>query len=174
MRGIASTTDRINQLIERLSAFRGTVQLNTSLLDLSAMVRTTVASLHQLRDVTVLQELCLSAPIRGDEDQLRSVLTNLLLNAREALATGGEIRVATQQQNGHVSLIVGDNGCGMTPAFLQQELFRPFRTTKRKGLGIGMFHSKMIVGAHHGTLHVKSAPGEGTVFQIVLPGSANA
>jgi signal transduction histidine kinase len=93
----------------------------------------------------------------------------LLLNAREALRPGGEVRVETNQSNGWAVLSVSDDGCGMTPAFLKTSLFRPFQTTKKKGLGIGMFQSKMIVEAHRGKIQVESEPGAGTTFRVMLP-----
>jgi signal transduction histidine kinase len=70
-------------------------------------------------------------------------------------------------------MAVADNGCGMTPDFIQQSLFRPFQTTKRKGIGIGMFHCKMIVEAHRGRIEVESAPGKGTAFRVFLPVSGS-
>jgi signal transduction histidine kinase len=100
---------------------------------------------------------------------LRSVITNLLLNARDALQPGGEVRIETSQSNGWAVLSVTDNGCGMSPAFLKASLFRPFQTTKKKGLGIGMFQSKMIVEAHRGKIQVESEPGAGTTFRVMLP-----
>jgi signal transduction histidine kinase len=57
----------------------------------------------------------------------------------------------------------------MSPAFLRASLFRPFQTTKKKGLGIGMFQSKMIVEAHRGKIRVESEPGAGTTFRVMLP-----
>ena len=64
---------------------------------------------------------------------------------------------------------VSDNGCGMTPEFMDKSLFRPFQTTKQDGFGIGLFHSKMIIEAHHGKIEVDSRPGGGTTFRVILP-----
>ena len=100
---------------------------------------------------------------------MQKVITNLVLNARDAVSAGGEIRVETSRRDGWVVLAVADNGCGMTPDFIQRSLFRPFQTTKRKGIGIGMFHCKMIVEAHKGRIEVESAPGKGTAFRVFLP-----
>jgi signal transduction histidine kinase len=104
-----------------------------------------------------------------DRDQFASVVTNLLLNARDAIHPGGEVRVETSQRNGWAILSVADNGCGISPAFLRDSLFRPFQTTKKKGLGIGMFQSKMIVEAHRGKIQVDSEPGTGTTIRVMLP-----
>jgi signal transduction histidine kinase len=57
----------------------------------------------------------------------------------------------------------------MSPAFLRGSLFRPFHTTKKKGLGIGLFQSRMIVEAHRGSIQVESEQGKGTTFRVILP-----
>jgi signal transduction histidine kinase len=107
--------------------------------------------------------------MQADSEQLRSVVTNLLLNASEAVGRNGRIEVKTAERDGWVTLSVSDNGCGMAPEFVRDSLFRPFKTTKKKGLGIGMFQTKMIVEAHHGHLRVQSEPGKGTAFHVSLP-----
>ena len=66
-------------------------------------------------------------------------------------------------------LSVIDHGCGMTEEFIRRELFQPFKTTKDRGLGIGLFHSKVIVEAHRGSIEVESKPGEGSTFRVLLP-----
>jgi signal transduction histidine kinase len=122
----------------------------------------------------MIKELHPLPAIVADGDQLQSVIINLLLNAREAVGKSGQIRVATSQSDGRAVLSVADNGCGMTPAFLKHSLFRPFQTTKKKGLGIGMFQSKMIVEAHRGSIQVESHPDKGTTFRVSLPLSSPA
>ena len=97
------------------------------------------------------------------------MINNLLLNARDAVGSNGEVTIQTAKDDEWVVISVADNGCGMTPEFVRSSLFRPFQTTKKKGLGIGMFQSKMIVEAHHGRILVKSEPAVGTTFRIMLP-----
>jgi signal transduction histidine kinase len=104
-----------------------------------------------------------------DPDQMQKVITNLVMNAADAVGVTGEIRIETGRRNGWVMVSVGDNGCGMSPAFVCSLLFRPFQTTKKKGIGIGMFQSKMILDAHRGRIEVDSQPGKGTVFRVLLP-----
>jgi signal transduction histidine kinase len=108
-----------------------------------------------------------------DREQLQNVVTNLLLNALQAVGSNGKIRVETSQRQGRAVLSVADNGCGMSADFVRDSLFRPFQTTKKKGLGIGMFQSKMIIEAHQGSIQVESEPGKGTKFGVLLPLAAN-
>ena len=100
------------------------------------------------------------------------MLTNLVLNARDALGSGGCIQVRTEHQDGRVVLSVADNGCGMSQSFVKDSLFRPFQSTKKKGLGIGLFQSRAIVEAHGGGIHVETEVGRGTTFLVSLPVSA--
>jgi signal transduction histidine kinase len=98
------------------------------------------------------------------------VATNLIFNAREAVPpSSGLVQIQTSQSNGWAVLAISDNGCGMSREFLNRSLFRPFQTTKKNGLGIGMFQSKMIVEAHKGKIEVESETGKGTTFRVFLP-----
>ena len=81
----------------------------------------------------------------------------------------GRSGVTTGTRNGWAELTVKDNGCGMSHEFMDHCLFRPFRTTKPKGTGIGLFQSKMIVEAHKGLLEVESREGQGSTFRVLLP-----
>jgi signal transduction histidine kinase len=94
---------------------------------------------------------------------------NLLFNANEAVHDQGEIHITTDTIDGWVVLAVRDNGCGIPKAFTEHSLFHPFQTTKSQGLGIGLFHSKMIVEAHHGRIEVVSEEGKGSTFKVFLP-----
>jgi signal transduction histidine kinase len=92
-----------------------------------------------------------------------------VLNAKEAMLGKGEVRISTRRDRDWAILAVSDRGCGMSEEFIARSLFRPFQTTKKYGLGIGMFQSKMIVEVHGGRIAVASALGNGTTFQIMLP-----
>jgi signal transduction histidine kinase len=105
----------------------------------------------------------------ADREQIQSVVTNLLLNARDAVGPGGRILVRTAHRDGRVVLSVADNGCGMSQAFVRDSLFRPFQSTKKKGLGIGMFQARMIIEAHGGSIQVESETGQGTTVRVSLP-----
>ena len=168
LRGIGETANRINQLISRLGALRH-LEVKPVEVDLNVLVADALEVLQSAPEINVVKELRLEPKLNVDRDQFGSVITNLLLNAREALGRGGEVRIETRQSDSWAILSVADNGCGMSPAFLRASLFRPFQTTKKKGLGIGMFQSKMVVEAHRGKIQVESEPGAGTTVRVMLP-----
>ena len=168
-RGIEKAAGRLNDLIDRMNSFRNELRLERAELDLNALLTETLNSLNG----TVVGELVtnfVSVPlIIGDREQLQSVITNLLLNARDSVGPSGRVTVETGRLNNWVTFSVRDNGCGMSEDFVKNSLFRPFRTSKKKGLGIGMFQAKMIVEAHGGNIQVTSAIGAGTTFRVLLP-----
>ena len=174
LRGIGKTVDHINRLIGRLTALRHELTIDPSDADLNEIVAQVLARFGSTQPPVVIPDMKPVPPIRCDRDQLQKVITNLVLNATEAVSRDGRVRVATGQENGWVVLTVDDNGCGMTEEFVSQSLFRPFQTTKKSGLGIGMFQSKMIVEAHGGRIAVASQPGTGTRFQVFLRAPAGA
>jgi putative PEP-CTERM system histidine kinase len=169
LRGIGSTADRINHLISRLGALRHEPQLKIAEVDLNRIVSESLTTLNGALQANLKTDLAPLERISGDEEQLRSVMTNLFLNAGDAVGGGGQIRVETKQEGRWALLSILDNGCGMSPAFMKDSLFRPFRTTKKKGLGIGMFQAKIIIEAHGGKIEIKSDVGIGTTVRVMLP-----
>jgi signal transduction histidine kinase len=107
--------------------------------------------------------------ITGNGNELQQVLTNLLLNARDAMPRGGEVHIETApDRTGWLSLTIADTGDGMTPEALAR-IWEPFYTTKTSGTGLGLAVTHRIIREHGGTVAVQSAPGRGTTFTIVLP-----
>jgi putative PEP-CTERM system histidine kinase len=168
-RGIGSAASRINDLINRMNALRHELRLKPTELDLNLVVTEALATLNGTLENKLVTKLDQIPKILADGQQLQSVCTNLLLNASDAVGTNGRITVETTRQGEWVALFVSDNGCGMSEQFIKNSLFRPFRSTKKKGLGIGMFQSKTIVEAHQGKIHVESQLGVGTTFRVMLP-----
>jgi signal transduction histidine kinase len=105
-----------------------------------------------------------------DAEEVKRVIQNLLLNAREAISENGSIIVRTADIGDKIEVSVEDDGDGMSPEFIEKELFQPFHTTKSAGLGIGLFQSKKIMEAHHGTIRVQSEKGKGTKVTLLFPG----
>jgi signal transduction histidine kinase len=111
--------------------------------------------------------------VNADPEQLRSVLSNLVLNAIAAIPGAGFIDVETADEPGTAVLRVSDTGRGMSPNFIRERLFRPFQTTKPHGLGIGLYQCRHIVQAWNGTMTVESQEGQGTQMVVRLPGVSN-
>jgi putative PEP-CTERM system histidine kinase len=169
LRGITRTVDHMNHLINRLSVLRQKLEITPVLSDLNEIVDNALNRWQAVPGIELLKNLQPLPKVLLDPGQIRNVVTNLVLNARDALGQHGQITIQTACQNGWAVFMVSDNGCGMAPEFLRHSLFRPFQTTKKDGTGIGMFQCKAIVEAHHGKIEVESAPGKGSSFRILLP-----
>ena len=169
LRGISKTVDHINQLIERLSLLRHELEMQPTETDLNEVVSQAVTGWAKTGEVDLVQDLHPLPRLYLDREQILKVVTNLVLNATQAVSGKGRVCIETTHRNGWVVLSVEDNGCGMSAEFRNRSLFRPFQTTKKQGLGIGVFQSKMIAEAHGGRIEVESELGKGTTFRVLLP-----
>ncbi len=109
-------------------------------------------------------------PVKGDDNQLLQVVTNILLNAVQAMPDGGKVTIASRSMDGFVLVSIADDGAGI-PADQLDRIFDPFFTTKRDwtGTGLGLSVSHTIVENHMGSIEVESEAGRGTTFKIRLP-----
>jgi putative PEP-CTERM system histidine kinase len=110
-----------------------------------------------------------SAPVLADQENLERAIGHLVKNGLEASAPGAAIRISLSAEAGHAVIRVADDGCGMTEAFIREELFRPFSSTKSTGFGLGVHEVRLLITSMGGTLEVESSPGVGTTFTIRLP-----
>jgi PAS domain S-box-containing protein len=122
-------------------------------------------------EVEIVKEFAATPPkVFGNAGKLQQVLTNLILNARDAMFGGGRIVLTTALENDEVIIKVADNGEGIAPENLNK-IYDPFFTTKGvgSGTGLGLTVSYGIVQEHAGSIEVQSEVGEGTTFRLVLP-----
>ncbi|MFO1050138.1 MAG: ATP-binding protein, partial [Geminicoccaceae bacterium] len=124
-------------------------------------------------DIEIVRVFAELPAIWGDSDQLHQVLTNLIVNAQQALLQAPPPRrlwVRLRQGTGEVAIEVEDNGPGMADE-VRKRIFEPFFTTKPQGVGtgVGLSVSLGIVTTHGGRIEVRSAPGQGTCFTVLLP-----
>jgi two-component system, NtrC family, nitrogen regulation sensor histidine kinase NtrY len=124
------------------------------------------ARLGEIEPVLTLAEGKLAASI--DVDQLRRALGNLVLNAMDAMPSGGTLRIKTERLEDGVRISVSDSGEGLTEEECAR-LFTPYYTTKQHGTGLGLAIVQSVVSDHHGKISVVSAPGQGATFVIDLP-----
>ena len=169
LRGVGKSVAHINHLISRLSQLRHELKISPRESDLNEVVAGVVTEFAKETGFVIELNPGALPRVLLDREQFAKVVTNLILNGSEAMAGSGRLQLATSQAGGWAVLSATDQGCGMSAEFLAKSLFRPFQTTKRSGLGIGMFQSKMIVEAHGGRIAVESTPGQGTTFRVLLP-----
>ena len=103
-----------------------------------------------------------------DRGQMEQVFFNLMKNALEAMKDGGELAIEIVSDDTSVSVSFRDSGSGMSDEALAR-LFEPYRTTKKRGTGLGLMISRRIVAAHGGEIAVSSEEGRGTTFTVRLP-----
>ena len=174
MKGLGNTSTKIETMVARFASFKDELVLKRSEADLAEIVGEALDHVVVKAGVEIERALVDVPGMLIDVPQIQSVVTNLIYNASEAIADDGggtgKIWVETGGiADGKAEFIVRDNGPGMDEEFVRDGLFRPFHSTKSKGLGIGMFQSKTIVEAHGGKMLVESVVGEGTEFIIQIP-----
>jgi putative PEP-CTERM system histidine kinase len=166
---ISRSVERINSMCSGLALFNKGLELERTEADLNELVTAMVADLNGSIKASLVQDLHPVTRLPIDAEEIQKVLVNLVLNANDAVGGRGDIHVTTEQRDGWVVLSVSDSGCGMSKEFIARSLFQPFQTTKKQGLGIGLFHSKKIVEAHRGRIEVESEEGRGSTFTVMLP-----
>jgi hypothetical protein len=174
IRSVTQSVEKINKMCSRLSLLSERSRIIPRPASLDQIVTDSIRGFDGMFKVPVHFVAGNVTDLYIDAEQMQKVVGNLLLNAGEAVAAGGEITVSTSMRDGWAQLAVSDTGCGMSREFIETRLFKPFQTTKPKGMGIGLFHCKTIVEAHGGRIEVQSEEGKGTTFRVFLPGKSGA
>jgi two-component system NtrC family sensor kinase len=178
---IAAATERVRKIVKGLLDFSRQTKLDPEPTDINRLVSATVGLLENqalVKGVAVKFTPGENLPMLTlDRSQMQSVLMNLIINALDATAPGGQIKIFTAPglsgdgaiQKG-VEITVADTGSGIPPEHLDK-LFDPFFTTKAvgQGTGLGLSVSQGIVQRHHGHIRVQSEMGKGTRFFVWLP-----
>lgn len=174
---IAKAAERAGDLTGKLLAFSRQQVLSPVALDLNAAVREAAELITPTLSSTIDLRCDLnSEPLFSalDPAQLTNAILNLVVNASDAMPTGGVLRIATRQEGADsIALEVSDTGAGMAPAIVDK-IFEPFFTTKAEGLGTGLGLSMVhgFITQSGGSIRVVSAPNKGTSFTLVFPRSA--
>ncbi len=164
-----NTLTRMKNLIQRLKSFPEKHSLNTELADMNLLGREMIEEVMKMRPGVEIFFNGSTALSMVDVAEIKKVILNLILNALDAIGEKGTVKAETGTDGDSIFLKVIDDGCGTTEDFIKKHLFKPFRTTKRKGLGIGLYQCKQIVEAHGGLIGVESEAGRGSVFTVYLP-----
>ena len=180
--------DRLSQIVRALlllsQAESGQLTLQRSPLNLCAVVEEATEQFQipaEAAGITLTAELPESCMLAADRVQIERMITNLLSNAIKFTPAGGRVRVAVEQLEGSVELVVEDTGCGIAPEFLPHIFDRFYRVpgtgtapAPEQGLGLGLSFVAWIAKAHNGVVNVDSAPGKGTRFRIRFPDAGAA
>jgi hypothetical protein len=169
MRAVSNTSEKIKGIIDKLKNLPIKAEPDLKYSDLGECVKSAIAQVGLNGKANVSYKEIETVSTKFDNEELSKVIINLILNAFDATGMKGEIKISTGTENGAAFIRVSDNGCGMSNDFIERNLFRPFQTTKKKGLGIGLYQSKAIIDAHSGKMSVESQEGRGTDFVIYLP-----
>lgn len=173
---VINETERSQKVVRNLLDFARESEADIVPLDIQKLVHDSVALVSnqvKLAKISMTIDSEDNLPhIHGDEQKLKQVFVNLVLNAIDVLSTDGKITIAVKKDNipGYVLVSVHDNGPGI-PEIIQSRIFEPFFTTKRqnKGTGLGLSVSRGIVRKLGGSLTFSSSPEQGTTFFLSLP-----
>jgi putative PEP-CTERM system histidine kinase len=171
---ISKTIGNMKGLISRISRVPKDIELNKTNTNVTKLLKDTIVQTGLSNDGIQLIENYSDLPeVNLDQEKIQSVIRNLFINAQELLRDHGMVSISTYLESGNIIIEVKDNGPGMSKEFLKNKLFKPFQTTKKKGLGIGLYQSKTIIAAHGGKIEAESGVGRGTQFRIYLPFEKN-
>jgi len=164
--------DRLDAVVKRFLDFTRPVELKLEATDLAELLREVMSVAKpqmQRAGVEVEEFLGDGVPeVWADRDLLKQAVLNLVLNATEAMTSGGELRVGLTRRGEMAEISVSDTGRGI-PAENQQKIFQLFFTTRPGGSGIGLATTFRIVQLHNGSIDFQSEAGRGTTFRIELP-----
>jgi two-component system nitrogen regulation sensor histidine kinase NtrY len=162
---------KLRGIVGRFSDFAKMPPPQLETVDLNGLVRESIKLFEaQMKAAAVELRLNLAAGLRAiqaDPGQLSRALQNLILNAIDAMPSGGALAIRTAAQEGGVRLEVADTGQGLTQEECDR-LFTPYYTTKTHGTGLGLAIVQSVVSDHGGKIAVRSEPGKGTKFAIDL------
>jgi two-component system, NtrC family, sensor kinase len=175
---ITRQTFRASEIVNNLLNFSRTNAAEFSEVDLNRIISDTLNLLeHQFKTTRVLvdDDLAQHLPmIQGNAGRLQQVFLNLFLNAKDAMPSGGTLKVSTANGDG-VHVVISDTGTGIAQEHIQR-IYDPFFTTKtspqdgqRRGTGLGLSVTYGIIQEHAGKIRVESAPESGTTFYLEFP-----
>ncbi len=183
LKTLTSSTNKMKTLLSKISFDNQNISVEFAETDVNGILQSVLKTVDFGADISVDLKLQSLPPVKTDAQQLQKIILNLVLNALEAMPNGGTLTLHSACCPGHsvqhdlnglsekdlIEIRVQDTGVGMDKEFISQKLFKPFSTTKPKGLGIGLFHCKELVHALQGELNVQSVKNTGTTFFVYLP-----
>lgn len=170
---IRSEVDRTNSLVTRFLDFARPSPLHRSVNDLNEIVERTVTDLERKNagsegKIIITKDFRPIEKFSFDATLIESSVSNIVQNAADAMADGGDLRISTWRNGEFAEIVVSDTGPGIPPEQMEN-IFNPFFTTKPRGVGLGLALVSKFIDGHGGKITVSSRPGEGATFRIQLP-----
>ena len=169
---VVEESDRLSHTVARYLQFARGEESRGGEGDAIASLDATLALLEgelRARKVTLVRERAAgAAPVRLDNESLKQVYLNLVLNALDAMSEGGTLTVGDAERGSGIEVRIADTGVGIPPDVLKK-LGNPFFTTRAQGTGLGLFLAKRLLQTAGGSLEIESAPGRGTACTVRLP-----
>jgi signal transduction histidine kinase len=178
---ISHEVKRIESLINWLQHMPKGLDLPYKPADINNLIEECIEtlSLNHLPHITVIKSLRKLTLVNCHENLLKAAFFNIIKNAMEVMPNSGKLWISTRSVGPRtkapfIQIQIRDTGVGMLSCFIECKLFEPFQTTKEKGLGLGLYHSREIIEQHGGSIGVNSELNQGTTFTITLPGASVA
>ena len=174
LKGLTSATEKLKALVARLArpmaSLSGEHKRPTNV-DLIPIFKRVIARTAEPSKHTIVMRLPQSLFALVDPARIEEVIENLVLNALEAMVDkGGTLTIeAGETAQGAPTFSISDTGRGISRTFIDNRLFRPFSTTKKTGIGLGLYTCREVITASAGAIEVESVEGAGTTFRVVLP-----
>ena len=165
---IANATKQANDLIEEMRVHSKRTPLNLDLIDLNEMIEESLIQVKVAENIDFEINSKSNYKIMVDKSKFIRVLNNIFKNAIEAMPNGGKLTVNVENGSNNTSIKISDTGIGISKEKLNY-IFRPFQTTKEKGMGLGLNYCKNTIEEHGGCIEVSSELGKGTTFNILIP-----
>jgi len=169
---LQSESRRLNRIIQQFLTLARPAKLELNLINLNKVIEEVLELVHQQAQedgISLTSDLDpMLGVIYGDEDQLKQVILNIILNAFSATEAGGRVEVTSRMSADRISVLIRDTGRGI-PEEIREKIFDLYFSTKKDGGGVGLSVCKNIIKAHDGQIDFESEPGKGTLFIISLP-----
>lgn len=174
---ITEEIDRINEIVNQFLRFAKPAPPSFEKTEVVSIVEEILALLRpqiEKHQIEVQREFQALPLVLMDREQVKQALFNLILNAVQAMPSGGKLILGgkNSEDDQWIQLFIRDTGTGISEDHLPL-LFDPFFSTREEGMGLGLSIAHRIIDQHHGKIEVESSPGKGTLFTVWLPISMN-
>jgi signal transduction histidine kinase len=168
---ISAEIKRLDRVVKTFLNFNKPLDVQMKVLDvtsLSAEVANLVSPDAASRGISIETQLGSARWINGDADLLKQAVLNVVMNAIEAMQSGGRLTLRTEEDSGEHMILISDNGPGIPPE-IQGKIFNLYFSTKETGTGMGLAMAFRVVQLHGGTIEFTSEIGKGTLFRLRFP-----